>query len=100
MTSDYLNGPGFNSEYKLVYSANEDAQPLGVFALCDVAPWDFAKAKKANISAQMVWILNSYSHCRLYHQCVFLIYGSLHMFNIMIFKLFKRIHNCLHCHSV
>ena len=57
VSSDYLSGPGFNSEYKLVYSTNEDAQPLGVFALCDVAPWDFAKAKQANISAQMVLIL-------------------------------------------
>ena len=74
MASDYLNGPGFNSEYKLVYSTNEDAQPLGVFAICDVAPWDFGKAKEANISAQMVLIFNPCSHCRLYHQCSYLIF--------------------------
>ena len=54
IASDYLNGPGFNSEYKLVYSTNENSQPLSVFALCDIAPWDFDKAKQANISAEMV----------------------------------------------
>ena len=69
MASDYLNGPGFNSEYKLVYSTNEDAQPLGVFAICDVAPWDFGKAKEANISEQMVLVFNPYHQCRLYHSC-------------------------------
>ena len=65
MASDYLNGPGFNSEYKLVYSTKEDALPLGVFAICDAAPWDFAKAKEANISEQMVFIFTPFTHCRL-----------------------------------
>lgn len=96
MTSDYLTGPGFNSEYKLVYSTNEDAQPLGVFAICDVAPWDFGKAKEANISAQMVLIFNPYSHCRLYHQfqCAL---SFLLLFNLMIQNNEKNTKNCLHC---
>ena len=52
--SDFFSGPGFSSEYKLVYTRRSDPQPLDVFALCDIAPWDFKKAEAANISVQMI----------------------------------------------
>ena len=52
--NDFFNGPGFSSEYKLVYTRRSDPQPLDVFALCDIAPWDFNKAEAANISVQMI----------------------------------------------
>ena len=52
--NDFFTGPGFSSEYKLVYTRRSDPQPLDVFAICDIAPWDFDKAEAANISVQMI----------------------------------------------
>ena len=57
---DYMEGPGFNSEYKLVYTKREEPQPLDVFAICDISPWDFNKAKAANISVEMISFLSYY----------------------------------------
>ena len=58
---DYMDGPGFNSEYKLVYTKREEPQPLDVFAICDISPWDFNKAKIANISIEMISFLSYYT---------------------------------------
>ena len=55
---DFLNGPGFNSEYKLVYTPSSSPQPLAVFAICDISPWDFGKAERAGISVQLVSYLS------------------------------------------
>ena len=51
---DFFEGPGFNSEYKLVYSESDEAPSLAVFAICDIAPWDLQKAEQMGISVQMV----------------------------------------------
>ena len=51
---DFFAGPGFNSEYTLVYTPREEAQPLAVFAICDVSPWQLDKARQNNVSVQMV----------------------------------------------
>ena len=56
--TDFYNGPGFNSEYKLVYTPSSQPQPLAVFAICDISPWDFGKAERAGISAQVVSYLS------------------------------------------
>ena len=55
--NDFFTGPRFSSEYKLVYTRRSDPQPLDVFALCDISPWDFNKAEAANISVQMISFL-------------------------------------------
>ena len=62
--TNYMNGPGFNSEYNLIYTQQDDPHSLAVFAICDTAPWDFKKAEKASISVEIVSYLS-------FHTCPF-----------------------------
>merc|ERR1712106_1300511 len=54
-TIDYITGPGFSSEYNLVFDqASGAAVKLADFLVCDISPWDLEKAKLNGISVELL----------------------------------------------
>ena len=55
ITCDYITGPGFSSEYNLVFDQpSGEAVKLADFLVCDISPWDLKKAKLNGISVDML----------------------------------------------
>ena len=54
-TVDYVTGPGFSSEYSLVFDQpGGEPVKLADFLICDISPWDHKKAKEKGISTDML----------------------------------------------
>ena len=72
-TVDYLMGPGFSTEYKLVFDQTTgDTVKLADFLVCDISPWDPKKAAENGISTDLLSYLSFF---------VFPFSGNEHIFN-------------------
>lgn len=60
VTRDYLLGPGFSSEYKLVYDTatkeldDSTSERMADFVVCDLSPWDSKKIADQDISIELL----------------------------------------------
>ena len=52
---DYMTGPGFSSEYNMVFDQQTgESVKLADFLVCDISPWDVERAQRNGISVELL----------------------------------------------